>query len=268
VLAGNQVTPTSGGQTYSFSYTYNLAGALKTETLPSGRAITSAYDSAGRMNGVTGQKSGESNKTYTASYSFAAQGGVAAMQLGSLWEHTNFNERLQPTQIGLGTSSSDSSKLRLDYGYGTTNNNGNVASQNIVIGGTTFSQSYGYDALNRLTSASEGSNWSQTYGYDRYGNRAVTAGSSYETGSAMIPVALTEYNTASNRFNSPSVYDSAGNLTSDKTGRTMAYDAENRQTQFNAGLGIASYAYDGDGRRVKKVYNVVSAGSDRLKPAL
>jgi RHS repeat-associated protein len=35
----------------------------------------------------------------------------------------------------------------------------------------------------------------------------------------------------------------------------MAYDAENRQTQFNAGLGIASYAYDGDGRRVKKNYN-------------
>ena len=65
------------------------------------------------------------------------------MQLGSvLWEHTNFNSRLQQTQIGLGTSSSDSSKLRLDYGFGSTNNNGNVLSHSIVIGSTTYAQSY------------------------------------------------------------------------------------------------------------------------------
>ncbi len=255
VLASSQATPSSGGQTYTFGYTYNRAGALKTETFPSGRIVTSGYDPAGRLNGVTGQKSGESNKTYTTSFTYSPQGAVGVMKLGNLWEHSNFNSRLQPTQIGLGTSSTDSSKLRLDYGYGTTNNNGNALSQGITIGTTSFSQSYEYDALNRLLSAREGSNWSQTYAYDRYGNRAVTAGSSYETGSAMIPVALTEFNTASNRFTSPSVYDSAGNLTNDKVARTMAYDAENRQTQFNAGLGISSYAYDGDGRRVRKVYN-------------
>jgi len=33
------------------------------------------------------------------------------------WEHANFYSRIQPTQIGLGISSTDSSMLELDYTY-------------------------------------------------------------------------------------------------------------------------------------------------------
>jgi hypothetical protein len=52
-----------------------------------------------------------------------------------LWEHTNFNARLQPLQIGLGTTSTASGTLRLDYTYRTTGhtNNDNVESQRIAI---------------------------------------------------------------------------------------------------------------------------------------
>ncbi len=252
VLAGNQVT---AGQTYSFSYTYNHAGGLLTETYPSGRIITTAYDAAGRFSSLTGQKSGEPNKTYTSSYSFAAHGGVSSMQLGnSLWEHTNFNTRLQPTQIGLGTSSNDSSKLRLDYGYGTSNN-GNMMSQSIVIGGTTYAQSYTYDALNRLGTATEGSNWSQTYTYDQYGNRAVTAG--YIPLPALTPQSLSAFSSSTNQLTNSS-YDNVGNLTTDATSRTFTYDAENRQVSYNGGLGIVTYSYDGDGRRVQKLESGVT----------
>ena len=110
--------------------------------------------------------------------SYAALGAVQSMLFGNgKWEHTNFNSRLQPLQIGLGTSGTNSSILQLDYGYGTTSNNGNVLSQTITIGATIMSQSYGYDGLNRLSSASEGPAWSQTYDCDRYGNRAVRVGS-------------------------------------------------------------------------------------------
>jgi len=55
--------------------------------------------------------------------------------------------------------------------YRVTNNNGNVVTQTITIGATVMSQSYGYDAVNRLTSATETGAWTQTYDYDRYGNR-------------------------------------------------------------------------------------------------
>ena len=52
---------------------------------------------------------------------YAAHGGVSAMRLGNgLWEHTNSNSRMQPTQIGLGSASSNSSVLGLNEGFVST----------------------------------------------------------------------------------------------------------------------------------------------------
>jgi hypothetical protein len=46
--------------------------------------------------------------------------------------------------------------LNLVYGYGTTNNNGNVQSQATTRSGLAWSQTYTYtDGVNRLTSATE-----------------------------------------------------------------------------------------------------------------
>ncbi|MCI0557831.1 MAG: hypothetical protein MN733_05000, partial [Nitrososphaera sp.] len=158
-------TQTTDSQAYQFEYKYNLGGAMTWEKYPSGREITTSYDLAGRVNGVTGQKSGEANKTYTTSYTYTPHGAVASMKLGTKFEHTNFNSRLQPTQIGLGTTSTSSSLMKLDYTYGTTNNNGNIQTQTITGGGLTFNQSYTYDQVNRLLVAQEnnGANWKQTF---------------------------------------------------------------------------------------------------------
>jgi RHS repeat-associated protein len=242
------------GQNYGFSYGYDLASQMTSETYPSGRQITTSYDTAGRISTINGQKTGEPNKTYASQFSYAAHGAAKSLQLGnSKWEHTNFNPRLQPLQIGLGTSQTNSSILQLDYGYGTTSNNANVLSQNIVIGGTTISQTYTYDALNRLQIANEsgGAVWSQTYGYDRYGNRWVSNSFGY-TLSSLTPQSQGAFNAANNRLFA-SVYDGAGNQITDSQSRTFTYDAENRQTTFNGTTG--QYFYDGDGRRVKKTDN-------------
>jgi hypothetical protein len=103
------------------------------------------------------------------------------MQLGNgRWESTIFNNRLQPTQIALGTVQNGTDKLKLNFDYGTTNNNGNVQSQTITVPtvgqapGFTATQNYTYDSLNRLKSAQEtigAQTWKQTFLYDRYGNR-------------------------------------------------------------------------------------------------
>src|SRR5262249_42678083 len=112
-------------------------------------------------------------------------GSVVSAQMGNgLVEHTNYNSRLQPVQIGLGTTSSDSSVMKLDYVYGSTNNNGNIQSETITAPTTrgtaaVYSQSYIYDGLNRLSMASEAASGGasgsrmQTYDCDQYGNRAV-----------------------------------------------------------------------------------------------
>jgi YD repeat-containing protein len=183
-----------------------------------------------------------------------------------LWEHTLFNNRLQPTQIGLGTSATDSSVLKLDYGYGTTMNNGNVTSQTITApkasgGNLVLIQTYTYDSLNRLLSASENGSpsWVQNYDYDRWGNRAVNPSSTLIPNPALTPQSLNDFGSATNRITlAEFVYDAAGNIKNDPATTSnppngMVYDAENRQTSYTKANAVTSYSYDGDGHRVKKV---------------
>jgi len=259
----------TNSQTYTMGATYNKAGMELTETYPSGRVITTAYDNKGRLNGITGQKSGEANKTYASSFSYTAHGAIGSMQLGNnLWEHTNFNSRLQPTEIGLGTAStgtSSTSTLGLDYTFGTSasTNNGNVQSQIITVGtsGTVINQSYTYDQVNRLQIATESvsgtQQWSQSYGYDVFGNRWVTG---YVPNTTLTPIVSSQISATNNRLVMGfSHYDGSGNLDTDAAGSTFSYDGENRQVTANVNGQPATYSYDGDGHRVMKA--VGPAGS-------
>lgn len=100
------------------------------------------------------------------------------MQLGNgRWESTQFNSRVQPTQIALGTVQNGTDKLKLEYSYGTTNNNGNVLSQTITVPtvdtytGFSAVQNYTYDSLNRIATATENidadptPSWKQAFTY-------------------------------------------------------------------------------------------------------
>ena len=272
---------TVDGVTYSMpDYKYDVAGNLTSEQYPSGRVVKTEFDSAGRVAGVRNQATGlfyagagaaDSNNRIH----YAAHGAASSIKLGNgLWEHTLFSARLQPTEIGLGTSSVNSTVLQLNYSYGTTDNNGNVRGQTITVPGApwTYTQVYTYDELNRIQSAEEtfglSSNWKQIYSYDRYGNRTLASGTTY-------PTSLSDANNpavspANNRITSPGyAYDSAGNLLCDPAhpcAQTpfftpyFAYDAENHLKTAGGATssGGAAYVYDGDGRRVKKVVGSAS----------
>jgi RHS repeat-associated protein len=130
-----------------------------------------------------------------------------------------------------------------------------------------LTQTYGYDGLNRLQSASEnGTAWQQTYDCDRFGNRAVRA-TSYIPSPQLTPqsASLTDFSAFDQFTNRLSVtkypqvlYDFAGNLKRDQAGSTFTYDGESRQVSASVGGASASYSYDGDGRRVKKVVGTVT----------
>lgn len=278
-------TQTTDGQAYTMSYAYNIGGALVSQTYPSGRVVSTNYDGAGRVAGVqhtaTGNYyAGAASTDATNRLQYSVAGAVAALKLGNnLWEHTNFNSRLQVTQIGLGTSSSDSSKLKLDYTYGVlvngvldaTKNNGNMQSQTVTLPGLVLSQNYSYDELNRLKSAQEMNGptpvWKQTFSYDRFGNRRFDAAN---TTLPQIPQpddpntnpTISEVN---NRISAAGYrYDLAGNLECDPShpcGSTAPfpayyeYDGENKIKTANGGAssGGATYIYDGGGQRVKKI---------------
>jgi RHS repeat-associated protein len=242
VTTGSQITD---GQTYSMSYGYDAASKLISLTYPSGRVIKPEYDAAGRTAGVKDQASGTyyAGAVYTDATNrlqYAPHGAVSAMKLGNgLWEHTTFNNRLQPTLIGLGTSSTDSSTVGLSYTYGTTNNNGNVLTHSYAGSGLSYTQTFEYDPLNRLTVTGEGAgSWSETNLYDRYGNRSVAGG-----------LSISDLN---NRITTAGYsYDGAGNLTNDPT-QSFGFDAENMITKVNS---LEVHRYDGDGNRVRKNFS-------------
>jgi RHS repeat-associated protein len=106
---------------------------------------------------------------------------------------------------------------------------------------------YGYDDLNRMTSASVSANGgvrlpaSWTYVYDRFGNRwqqNVTSGSG--------PSSSLSFDANNHIIGSGITYDDAGNVTNDST-NTYTYDAEGRigsVPSLNA-----TFYYDGQGRR-------------------
>jgi RHS repeat-associated protein len=276
ITASHQITTaTSGQQSYAMSYRYDLAGAMTSATYPSGKEYRTGYDNAGRVSQVSRYVSGLLDKTYASGFIWTAHGAMAGLSLSNvsgsprMVEQTSYNSRLQPTKMEMRKAGTNELLLGLDYGYGTTANNGNMQTQGIRIGGTgaaatwTMQQSFSYDGLNRLDLATEGGGWSQDYDYDRYGNRCVSAGLILPENVGQTPQTLNAFNGATNRLVASS-YDASGNQLQDAGGRSFTYDAENRQLTFNGTA--ATYVYDGDGRRVKKtdgtgttvfVYNAV-----------
>src|SRR2546425_5632828 len=140
----------------------------------------------------------------------------------------------------------------LTYGY---DNKGNVTAITDTINGN---QTFGYDELDRLTSAT-GPYGSHTYSYNEIGNLSfnpLVGNYTYPTSgaSSVRPHAVS---TAGSNFYS---YDANGNRTcvsSDQTCanpiQTLTYDYENRPASITSGGVTTTMVYDGDGGRVKKI---------------
>src|SRR3989441_2331977 len=132
----------------------------------------------------------------------------------------------------------------LTYGY---DNKGNVTTITDTINGN---QTFGYDELNRLTSAT-GPYGSQTYSYNEIGNmlsNPLVGAYTYPVSGASSVRPHAVSSAGSNSYG----YDDNGNMISG-AGRTLTYDFENRSTSITSGSVTTTLVYDGDGGRVKKI---------------
>jgi len=171
-----------------------------------------------------------------------------------------YNKRLQPVAMSASFGSPLQTVFSINYDFHLGNgDNGNVWFITNNRDGTR-SQTFGYDALNRITSAQNNGTdctirtannltvyWGNSYSYDAWGNlltKTVTKCSAEN-----LSVAANTNNQIHTISGPDYAYDAAGNMTSDATtGLNYTYNPENRLT----GAAGSTYTYDGAGKRVAK----------------
>ncbi|HVS89751.1 MAG TPA: RHS repeat-associated core domain-containing protein [Candidatus Acidoferrum sp.] len=231
------LTKTIGTTAYPLSYSYDIAGSLKSITYPSGRVVAQSFDALERLTQVS---SGGTNYVSGIGYNSAweptglSYGNGVAASFG-------YNSRMQLASLAYAKGASTLFSLSYDYTTGVPGNNGQIQriTDNVDATRTT---TYTYDALARLKTASN-SQWSVTETYDRYGNRNAQS----------APVNFSQAaDPATNRLPAPYAYDAAGNMTNDGL-NTLLYNAENRLVTNTQSGATSTYSFDGNNLRVKKI---------------
>ncbi|MBK8129275.1 MAG: RHS repeat protein [bacterium] len=226
----------------------------RTITYPSGEIITVNYDREGenslssnwggglvnnvRTNARGQMTFGSRRRAPDTTYNYFGQTDAAGGGLGD----SNFRLR----QINSGSA------LKFSYTYDKVGNIRSIT-DNILVN----TQSFGYDALNRLTTASAPgtasiAGYNHTYGYDVLGNITNNAGINYNYYDTAHKHAVTHLNNIQKFW-----YDANGNMTKriEETGTYIQnFDVENRLLSVEmVGNGVTSFAYDASGQRVKTV---------------
>jgi RHS repeat-associated protein len=283
----------TGGINYQTSAVFNRASAPTSETYPSIRTVSYAYDQAGRTTSVTGYLGDGTSRTYSTSITYSDWGSLSQEQFGTdtaVYNKLFYNSRGQLSEIRESTTGGDTSWNRgaiinqysnncwgmcggSNSSTSMTDNNGNLKRQDMYIPDNdqissykSWVDNYSYDNFNRLTQVSEDTgnssyNWQQSYTMDRWGNRKID----YNNTSSGLPRPQFDVDPNTNRLTVPSgqsgamTYDNAGNLTTDSyTGQgDRKYDAENRMTQAWSNSRWQTYTYDGSGQRVRRNVNGV-----------
>ena len=240
------------GVSYVTSYVYDLADRLTQMVYPSGRIVSYARDTLGRVTSVTTQATASAAPaTIATGIAYKSFGPIASMNYGNGLARTyTYDSDYRLT--GLATGDADTFVQNLTYGYDAADNITSIA--DAIASGR--SQAFTYDSLFRLkTAAATGTYGSITYNYDDVGNRTSVVQGATETYST---------DTASNRLLSVTLgsttrsftYDGAGNITADATGSTtygLAYNKANRLAEVSLnGTADTDYLYNALGERVKK----------------
>ncbi|HEV2424664.1 MAG TPA: RHS repeat-associated core domain-containing protein [Terriglobia bacterium] len=256
ILSLWQCTPYNCGSSsiWSTPYTYDLAGDVSSWTHPSGFTATNSINTAQEITQI-GQSPSDgthpgnfvANATYTPWGALEqVENGCSGTSCNHIYETYAYNNRLQPVQLELGTTSLGSQYYCQVYNYysGTSNpstctgsptqstigNNGNIQGYYFNDPITTnppftHSATFTYDPLNRLYEASSSTS-SIYYGYqflyDLYGN-LNTANVTQGSGDALSITVDNNSHITSSGY----TYDAAGNLIDDGS-HSYQWDAEGR----------------------------------------
>jgi len=276
--SGAVVTGTGSGHSLSVQYAYDTGNTFTTGsrlismTYPSGQVLYYNYGSTGSLNSVISRldnmvgSDDNGGTTTLESYQY--------LGLGTVVQRIENEANIALTYIGsAGGDGGDiyrgldrfgrvidqkwvenASGSTLDeYSY-TYDADSNVLTKDNIVAenasNSSFDQTYTYDNLNQLTSAYNGTNNSQSYTLDALGN---ITGQTNGTSSSVTST-FNAQNQLVSDGGATLGFDADGNTTTDDQGRTELYDSWDRLIAVNdtTGAMIASYSYDGMGRRISQ----------------
>ena len=250
-----KVQTVTQGSTLTLGTTYNSAGNLVAMTYPSGAVVTYLRDANGRATRVEANPSaGAAQVNIVSAVTYAPFGPLSSMTFGN----SRVQSRAYDQDYGIDAVTEDGATDGFTSNY-TLDAVGNVAD---VTERTLPKRTYGYDGLDRVTSATGGAS-SEAFEYDATGNRTKK-----------IVGATTQvytYPGTSHRLTavgaSARTYDAAGNtLTIPESGSlAMAYNDHGRLREVKVGGVVRrTYAYNAKGERVLRLDPVAPANNQQF----
>ncbi|HWX66218.1 MAG TPA: hypothetical protein VNZ27_07260, partial [Rhodanobacter sp.] len=224
-----------GQNAWGIGYAHDAYGSLSLVHYPDGENVSYAPDALGRPTQAG---------SYATGIGYFPNGQVAQFAYGNGTGYVaaqNTRQMLSNFSYGVGSTVQLSEDLSYDA-------NGNITAVADLTGGPR-AKSFGYDALNRLSSANAAGLWgTQAYTYDALNNlRTLQTGSQTSTYNYDPTNKLASISNGATTLTSY-LYDSRGNVTG-KNATTLVFDQKNQLTQIP---GSDTYAYDASGRRVSK----------------
>lgn len=223
----NEKLDFNGGGSWAFARSYNVNGHESQLSYADGGVVDFSPNALGEATQVG---------TYATGVFYHPNGAVAGYTLGNGVAHSmSVNAR------GLPLVNRDSGIVQDQYTYDANGNIVSIADQQEGVTSRTMS----YDGLDRLTVANAPAVWgSGNYSYDALGNLRVSAiGARSSTHSYDANNRLININT--NGAYTGYAFDANGNVTGRGT-KGYYFDLGNRMQLAH---GVASYSYDGLGRR-------------------
>jgi RHS repeat-associated protein len=167
--------------------------------------------------------------------------------------HADGDTRIQDFAFAFDEAGSLRTRLRLD-----------------AVNAANSSETFGYDALDRLTSAqiqipSQNYATTDSYGFNEIGNLTTKAGKTYKYGTGCLAGTRAAGPHALCQIDSGPVYsyDANGNLLSSGD-RSLIWNAANKATHLTSGTQAADFVYGADGQRVVQAIGT-SGGSTQSR---
>ncbi len=243
--------------TYTVSYQYDEASRPTKLTYPDTTQILYSYDDLNRMTEIKRYVDGINDEILLDNIQYNTESLLTQFDYGNDLRATFSYDQIDRIST-INVKDGETAYLDLDF---TWDNNSNITQivngwRDTTLNWHSDTETYSYDGLDRLTSASCTS-WSHTYSYDKTGNITTKDSITYTINAVDEVTALSDGTTFT--------YDANGNRTQKTKGSdtwAYIYDYADRLTRIEKNQTTrGEYVYDGDGKRIQATENSVTTTS-------